>query len=281
LDHLETALAGYDPDRYGLHRYQLGNNYGVIGFNVTSLLLWMVGLPDRALERATQAVALARRLDHPYSLAYATFHIGVLHLWRREADLALQRSLAVLEHAREHEFLVWSAVATCLKGAALAELGQPEEGLAQIRRGIDSYQGLNTAPIFLSLLIFMQAEICGLAGKPAQGLAIIDSAFEGLEPGREDLFSIETYRIKGDLMLAAHPDDPTKAEQSYLRALEIAQEQGTNMLELRAAMRLARLWQDGAKGEQGRRLLGVAYAKFSEGFTTPDLLEAGELLRAG
>lgn len=281
LDHLETALAGYDSERYSPQRFQLGNNYGVIGFNVSSLLLWMTGLPERALERANQAVALARRLDHPYSLAYAMFHSGLLYLWLREADLAQQRSLAVLEHAREHQFLVWTAVATCLYGATLAALGQPEEGLAQIRIGIKTYQGLNTAPVFLSLLIFMQAEICALARKPVEGLAVLDSALRGFEPGRGDLFSIEAYRIKGDLLQIGHPDDPTQTELAYLRALEIAREQGTPMLELRAAIRLARLWQDGGKAEQGRHLLRDAYEKFSQGFSSPDLLEAKGLLQAG
>ncbi|OGO39011.1 MAG: hypothetical protein A2W35_15210 [Chloroflexi bacterium RBG_16_57_11] len=281
LDHLEKAIADYDPDRYGTPRYQLGNNYGVIGLNVSALLLWMVGLPERALERANHAVALARRLDHPYSLAYALFHAGLLHLWRREADLALMRSLAVLEIAGEHEYLVWSAVATCLRGAALAVTGQAEEGLAHIHRGIDSYQGLNTAPIFLSLLIFMHAEVCALAGKPTQGLAVLDKGFEVFGAGREDIFSIESYRIKGDLLLAISPPNLSEAERSYLRALEIAQEQGVIMLELRAAIRLARLWKDQAKAEQGKQLLGKAYEKFSEGFTTPDLVEARELLKMG
>jgi predicted ATPase len=50
------------------------------------------------------------------------------------------------------------------------------------------------------------------------------------------------------------------------------------MLELRAATSLARLWQNTGNREQGRRLLGEAYAKFTEGFATPDLLEAADLL---
>jgi hypothetical protein len=45
--------------------------------------LWMLGFPDRALERADGALALAHRLNHPFSLAYALFHTGLLHLWRR------------------------------------------------------------------------------------------------------------------------------------------------------------------------------------------------------
>ena len=183
LEHLEKALAGYDAEQFGTPRFQLGNNSAVIGLNVSALLLWMVGFPERALERANKAVALARRLNHPYSLAYALFHAGVLHLWRREAELAEEAALAALDVAEEHEFQVWSAVATCLHGAALAGLGQAEEGLAQVRRGIDAYQGLNTPPVFWPMLIFMDAEVCGLAGIPEQGLATLDRALEISGPG--------------------------------------------------------------------------------------------------
>ncbi len=279
LEHLDKALAGYDAEQFGTPRFQLGNNSGVIGLNVSALMLWMVGFPERALDRATNAVALARKLKHPYSLAYALFHAGVLHLWRREAELAQEAALAVLDVAGEHEFQVWSAVATCLHGAALAGLGQAEEGLAQVRRGIDAYQGLNTPPVFWPMLIFMEAEVCGLAGKPEQGLAMLDRALEISGPAREDILSVEFYRLKGDLLLALSPDNQTEAEQVYLRAIEIAREKGTPMIELRAAISLTRLWRDQGKAEEGRRMLNGIYEKFTEGFITADLLEARDLLR--
>jgi predicted ATPase/class 3 adenylate cyclase len=278
LAHLEKAIAIYDPDRFGSPRFQLGNNPGVIGLNVSALLLWMVGFPDQALERAYKAIALAKRLDHSYSLAYAQFHVGILHLWRREMGLALECSQAVLDIAAEHEFLVWQAVATCLEGAALAAMGQPEQGLSLVRQGIDSYQVLNTPPVFWPMLIFMEAGVCGLAGKPEQGLAALDRALDIFDPNNKDAFLIEFFCLKGDLLLAQTADHSSDAEFLYLRGLEIAIEKGTSMLELRAAVRLYRLWQNQGKSEQGRRLLSEAYAKFTEGFTTLDLQEARVLI---
>ena len=278
LEHLEMALAGYDAEDYATPRFQLGNNSGVVGLNVSALLLWMVGFPERALERAKAAVALARRLKHPYSLAYAHFHAGLLHLWRREAELAQEGALAVLDIAGDHDFQVWSAVATCLQGAALAGLGQAEAGLAQVSRGIDAYQGLNTPPVFWPLLIFMQAEICGRAGKPSQGLAVLAKVSEITGAASESVLSVEFHRLTGDLLLALSPDNQSEAEQCYLHAIDLAQEKGATMVELRAAICLSRLWRDQAKAEQGRRMLSSVYEKFTEGFTTADLIEARELL---
>jgi predicted ATPase/class 3 adenylate cyclase len=283
LEHLERAVADYDPDRYGTPRFHLGNHSGVVALNVSALLLWMVGFPERALERAYKALALARRLNHPYSLAYALFHAGVLHLWRREAELAQERSQAVLDIAGEHEFLVWTAVATCLHGAALAgdrREGQAEEGLAQVRRGIDSYQALNTPPVFWPMLMSMQAEVCGLAGKPEQGLAVLDKALEIFGSASDESLTPEFCRLKGDLLLALSSEHAPEAESWLQRALKAAQELQLPMLELRAAMSLCRLWKDRGKARQAqaRRLLRGAYEKFTEGFETPDLMEAKDLL---
>jgi predicted ATPase/class 3 adenylate cyclase len=278
LEHLEKAIAGYDPDRFGAPPYQLGNNPGVIGLNVSALILWMVGFPDRAHERAHEAIALARRLSHPYSLAYALFHTGMLHLWRREEKSALECSQAVLDIASEHEFLVWSAVATCLHGAALAGMEQAEEGLALVRKGIESYQGLNTPPVFWPLLIHMLAETCGLAGQPEQGLATLDRAMKLFDSDSREAFVVEFYRLRGELLLASSPDHSPEAETLFLRALEIAQEQGAPMLELRAALSLNRMRQDQDKANRSRKLLRAAYEKISEGFTTADLEEAKALL---
>src|SRR5205085_8784619 len=127
--------------------------------------------PDRALDRANDAIALSRRLNHPSSMAYALFHTGLLHLWRREAELAHGCAQGALDIAEEHDFPIWSAVGACLRGAALASMGQAEEGLTLIQRAIDAYQKLKTPPVFWPLLLYLQAGTCGLAGRPGDGLS--------------------------------------------------------------------------------------------------------------
>ena len=68
------------------------------------------------------------------------------------------------------------------------------------------------------------------------------------------------------------------AEDSYLRALEVARQQQAKFWELRAAMSLARLWRDQGKMQQARELLVPVYGWFTEGFDTRDLKEAKALL---
>jgi tetratricopeptide (TPR) repeat protein len=278
LDHLEKGIANYGPDQHRSGRYRLGNNPGVACFTTSALVLWMLGFPDRALNRADEAVALANRLNHPFSMAYALFHAGLLHLWRREMELVQRRAQAALDIAEEHEFQIWRAVATCLHGAGLAGMGRVEEGLMQTNRGMDLYQGMKTPPVFWPLLLLIQAGVCGQAGRPTEGVTLLDEAMEIVGPGSGNPLSSELCRLKGNLLLALSPENPNEAEPWFQQALEIAQERRARMMELRAAISLSRLWREQGKPEQGRRLLTEAYGSLTEGFTTADLQEAKVLL---
>ncbi len=278
LEHLETGIKLFDPNRHRSNRFRLGNNPGVACFTTSAMLLWMLGFPDRALERANDAVDLAKKLNHPYSMAYALFHTSLLHFWRGNPELVQACTQAALVIAEEHEFQVWKAVATCMQGAAMAGMGRPEEGLMKVRQGIDLYQGLKTPPIFWPMLLYIQAGVCGQVGEPEQGSALLDEGMEIASHWSGRAMLPEFVRLKGDLLLAMNPGNAAEAGVWLHQALGVAQELGAAMLELRAAISLFRLYRDQGKAEEGRQLLSSAYEKLTEGFTTVDLMEARELL---
>jgi hypothetical protein len=143
---------------------------------------------------------------------------------------------------------------------------------------MELYQGLKSPPVFWPLLRSLQAEVCRLAGKPEQGLAYLDEVMAIPAQGYGKVLTVDALRTKGDLLLALQPGNEPKAELWYLLALETAQEFSATMLELRSALSLARLWGGTEQREPGRQLLSIAYAKFTEGFETPDLIEARQLL---
>ena len=71
LAHCERAIDLYDPaQHHGLVRV-LGRDQGVAALSVAGWNLWYLGRLDAALARAREAVALARELGHPFSLALA------------------------------------------------------------------------------------------------------------------------------------------------------------------------------------------------------------------
>ena len=53
----------------------------------SAFILWMLGYPDRALQRANEAIALATSWNTRSPSPTALYHAGYLHLWRREAEL--------------------------------------------------------------------------------------------------------------------------------------------------------------------------------------------------
>ena len=59
----------------------------------------MSGYPDTAQRRAAASIALAERLGHPYSLAYAVFHAAVLDLWSGRIEAAGEHARRVVQIA--------------------------------------------------------------------------------------------------------------------------------------------------------------------------------------
>jgi tetratricopeptide (TPR) repeat protein len=280
LDHMDKAIGYYRSEPYRSRPFRLGNNPAVACYTTSAFILWLLGHPDRALGRANDAVALATELEHPFSLAYALFHSGFLHLWRREPGLVKARAVGLLQVADEHDFQIWRAVGTCLLGAGNAGLGQSEQGLAQIRQGIDLYQGLKTPPVFWPLLRCLQAGAHARAGRAAEGLPLIDEALEIAGRGAGMTLLPEFHLLKGDLLLALPNANRADPEHWFRRAFDVAQNLDARMPQLRAAVRLCRLRPDPANQDQDARMLRAVYHTFTEGFTTADLTEATALLES-
>ncbi len=274
LEHLDRAIASFESHGYRSPPFRLGNNPGVACLTTSAILLWLLGYPDRALERANRAVALATELGHPSTLAYALFHTGFLHVWRREPELVRDRAKRVVQVAAEHDLQIWVAVGRCLLGSAETTMGRFEEGLSEINQGLDLYQGLRTPPVFWPLLLSLRARAFAQAGRPEEGLGLVQEALA--LAGFKGPLVPEFYLLEGDLLLAlANEED---AEARFHKAFEIARNLDARMSQLRAGLRLYRLSGDRGALEQGDRALHALYESFSEGFGTVDLIEARDLL---
>jgi len=94
----------------------------------------------------------------------------------------------------------------------------------------------------------------------------------------ERWYAPELYRLKGALLLRYSSDNQAEAENCFHQAMAIAQNQQAKSLELRAAINLARLWQQQGKHQEAHDLLAPVYGWFTEGFDTPDLQDAKMLL---
>jgi predicted ATPase len=97
-----------------------------------------------------------------------------------------------------------------------------------------------------------------------------------MEKTDERFSEAELHRVRGELLTAT--GDQAAAEQNYKEALAVAKRQSARTFELRAATSLARLWRDQGKRTEARDLLAPIYGWFTEGFDTPVLQDAKNLL---
>ena len=71
LEHLRQSIALYDPEKHRSHTVLYGYDLGVACLSRMTRVLWPLGYPDQALRRSQEALALAKKQAHPFSLAYA------------------------------------------------------------------------------------------------------------------------------------------------------------------------------------------------------------------
>ena len=108
---------------------------------------------------------------------------------------------------------------------------------------------------------------------------MVDKALALIEQKDTHYHEAEHHRIKGELLLLrGEAKAEVEAEACYHKAIELARQQQAKSWELRAVMSLCRLWQRQGKREEARQLLAEIYGWFTEGFDTPDLKDARELL---
>jgi predicted ATPase len=241
------------------------------------LALWVLGYPDQALERSGAALTLAQELAHPFSLMFALYEAALLHQFRRERPLTLELAERAMRVSTEQAFASWLAGGTILRGWALAQQGQGDEGIAQMRQGLAAYLAMG-AELGRPRQLAMLAEAHGRVGQTAEGLAVLAEALTAVHKTGERFYEAELYRLKGELLLALSAANHAEADACFRQALAVARRQQAKSWELRAATSLARLWQQQGKRDEALELLAPVYGWFTEGFDTADLQEAKALL---
>jgi predicted ATPase len=153
---------------------------------------------------------------------------------------------------------------------------QADRGVVEMREGIAGIRATGAA-MGLQYFLGVLAEGYAAAGRPAEGMAVLEEALEFTADTGAEYQYPELLRTKGELLLRLDPGDPS-AEDWLRLSLVKAREEGTRMLELRAAVSLAGFLRDDGEYNQARDVLEPVYAWFTEGLDTRDLLEAKALL---
>ena len=88
----------------------------------------------------------------------------------------------------------------------------------------------------------------------------------------------DLYRLKGELLHLASPDNLTEARTNLQEALRIARMQQAKAAELRATIALSRILRDQGDRREAKDQLAKIRGWFAEGFDTRDLENARTML---
>jgi class 3 adenylate cyclase/predicted ATPase len=278
-DHCGRAVAQYDDrERTKFWSTHTGQDAGVTTRCYLALALWHLGYPDQALKVNGEMLELARAIGQPFTLEYALHHTGWLHQHCRLAADVQAAADEEMRVATEQGFLLWHASGTLYKAAGLLLEGRLGEGLPLLEKGLGAYRATGSGlalPYYLGILGAAQAQ----AGRFEDARRALDEGLALAEKNDDRFQEAELHRLRGEVLLADSPDQAA-AEACFRRAIETARRQQSRAWELRARLSLARLRQRQGLRDQARGALAEAYGRYTEGFTTPDLVEAKGLLEA-
>jgi class 3 adenylate cyclase/tetratricopeptide (TPR) repeat protein len=299
LRHLEAGMAA-DAAEPGRHpSYHAGMELGITTPSFSVMLLFLLGRPDAALERARRTADKARALGHPLSLAFALYYVAWAHMHRGEATRAAETAREIVKLSEEHG-LFFGPLGAAMLGWALdqeaslvaawraprlsAAEASPaaDEDFDRVATSLRLYRAsgaLLNVPFMLWLVALGHAR----RRRFADARASVEEALRIAADTGETWWDAELLRLGGELALAAAGAGAAlaaargEAAAAFRRAGEVAASQKSLSLELRAAASLARLRKDEGRRDEARAALAPVLARFGEGRASGDLVAAQAL----
>jgi class 3 adenylate cyclase/predicted ATPase len=254
-----------------------GQDCGVAQRCILAPALWQLGYPDQGLKLTRETRELARSIGHAYNLAFVELCGARICQLCRLGAAVVAAADKLLRIAREQRYFFYQAWGSFFQGAGLLLQGRLAEGLPLLRKGLDAFRatgGVVTLPYCLSILGAAHMQ----AGRFADACQALDEGLALAEKHDDRFQEAELHRLKGELLLA-ESDNQAAAEGWFRQAIETARRQESRAWELRATMSLARLWTQQGRRDDARAALAAVYGTYTEGFTTPDLVDAGAMLQ--
>jgi predicted ATPase len=238
LDHVRQAESLFDPVYHAFFQPLSALDPGVAGLAQQGRLLCLLGDPDRALDRAREAVAMARSICSPNSLGFALVWQAYVLQLRNERNAVRDVTAEALALAAEHglaDVQGWAAVWHAWGGDDCSStLNVMQQSLEAQRR----FGSEIARPHQLALV----ADVMSRTGDTTSALRTIDEALEQAARTGDCYYEAELYRMKGELLQSpGAPADQRRARaiECFNKAIEVARRQGAHLFEKRATANLA------------------------------------------
>jgi tetratricopeptide (TPR) repeat protein len=284
--HLQLAIGYYRGDLADVEKYlaaglqvfddpafrQSPGEQFIDAFGIAAYSAWTAGRVNVA--RARLAIAAAA-IDpaKPYGLAFSDIKVARVHTFTRENEKAEMLATRALELCEQHKIPSLATLSRCVLGHAHAQLGRAPGGIGLIRQGIGEMLETGSR-VGLAFNTTWLAVAYQLAGALEDALKVAEQALE-INP-EELVYRPETLRVRGELRRAKGQAE--LAEADFRDSISLAKSMGAKAWELRTAMSFARLLASQGRAHEAHAMLAEIYNWFTDGFDTPDLIEAKALL---
>ncbi len=236
---------------------------------------YCVGALDTALQRAEEALSKARRIGHPYSIAWTMTTLAwIQSAWER-FDAAIELFDEATAICEGYGYGARLGEALALRATALAGLGAFDEAIDSLEKGMGSWQS-GSGDFSMDWMRLEPARILVEKGQIdlARPYVIQTGDFFSASPERG--YYAEFLRMDGVLRLA--DGDAAAARRRFGEAIDCATQQSATLFRLRASRTLAELLVASGDREEARRVLAPAYRAITEAPTAPDMIKAKVLL---
>ena len=244
-------------------------------YNIQCLSRWFMGYAEQAERAAINGWRVVERLAIDACTAFGLACTPLYHYARRDVNAIFADAGRLAKIADEGGFFYFSGVAHIYLGWARVMSGDVEPGIQEMRAGLDANRATATG-LMTPQYSLMTAEVEQRAGRTDEALGAISHGLAHVAQFQEHVHEPELYRLRGEIIWGQ--GDTAGGEESLRRAMEVAQGQQAKMVELRAALALARLQRDRGRAAEAVALLEPLYGWFQEGLDTPELRKARAML---
>jgi predicted ATPase len=274
---LVEALRIYDPERDREARFRFGLDTGAITRAYLANTKWQLGEVEPARALIEEAVAHAIETGDLPTLVNVYLWKTHFEIVQGDAGAARRDAEIVVKLSQENALPLFTALGALQSAWASARLVDRETGTMRLRQAFAAWtdQGNKLlVPFFYGLLAeTTQDDAEGALSRIEEALALAGETGERWS----DAF---VHRLRGEILLKRDPANPAPAEDAFLTAIAIAQQQKARSFELRAALDLARLYSSTNRSTDAHALLASALKGFSPTPEFPEIAEAQTLLSA-
>jgi predicted ATPase len=274
---LVEALSIYDPERDREAPFRFGDT-GAAASVYLANTKWQLGEVEPARALVERAVARAIETGHVPTLVNTYYFKAHFEMVRGDAGAAQRDAEIVAELSQENAITLFATLGALQSAWACARLDGRETGAAELQQALAAYtdQGnKHIVPFFQGLLAEIEAQ-----GDAEGALTRIDEALALAGKTGEHWSDAFLHRLRGDILLKRDPANTTPAEDAFLTAIAIAQQQKARSFELRAALSLAKLCHSTDRPADAHAVLASALKGFSPTPEFPEIAEAQMLLTA-